>query len=245
MTNQKVESCPICGEGNLHEIGYDNEVTHNDHRALVRLKISECNICHSEIATDTQLLSNKRAIIEFQKTIDKRLRGAEVRSIRKALKLTQTEAASVFGGGRNAFSKYETDDICQSESMDKLIRLCHEVPQAYDWLIKDSGLVKAKPSHPTQEATITTYMEKNFMYGPRIFIESMSTTVLNNNQIDHLFTEPHPFEMEHSSLIKSWVTVIPAQQKALKAKDKEQISRITSKAYSDAEYDRFAVQGGR
>lgn len=38
--------------------------------------------------------------------------------------MTQGLAAELFGGGKVAFSRYESDDITQSTAMDSLLRLC-------------------------------------------------------------------------------------------------------------------------
>jgi HTH-type transcriptional regulator/antitoxin MqsA len=62
------------------------------------------------------------------------LTGEEVRALRVQLDLTQAEAARVFGGGQVAFSKYENDDVVQSEAMDKLLRVAAEVPGALRYL---------------------------------------------------------------------------------------------------------------
>lgn len=46
----------------------------------------------------------------------------------------------MFGGGPVAFSKYESDDVMQSDAMDKLLRLAAEVPAALDKLMSDAGV---------------------------------------------------------------------------------------------------------
>jgi len=42
--------------------------------------------------------------------------------------LTQKDASSLFGGGANAFSKYERGDVIQSDAMDRLMRLVKQHP---------------------------------------------------------------------------------------------------------------------
>ena len=39
-----------------------------------------------------------------------------------------------------AFSKYESDDVAQSEAMDKLLRLAETVPAAFEHLAEQAGL---------------------------------------------------------------------------------------------------------
>ena len=46
----------------------------------------------------------------------------------------QKQITSVFGGGLNAFSKYERGEIIQSEAMDKLIRVTCRYSEAWNYL---------------------------------------------------------------------------------------------------------------
>jgi len=64
-----------------------------------------------------------------------------VRELRKRWQLNQKQAAKVFGGGPVAFSKYESDDVMQSDSMDKLLRMAADVPGVLNKLAADAGVV--------------------------------------------------------------------------------------------------------
>jgi putative zinc finger/helix-turn-helix YgiT family protein len=52
----------------------------------------------------------------------------EIVNLRNSLNLTQAQAAKAFGGGLNAFSKYERGEVIQSGSMDKLMRMVRRNP---------------------------------------------------------------------------------------------------------------------
>jgi putative zinc finger/helix-turn-helix YgiT family protein len=93
-------------------------------------------VCGSDQASAIQSRLNKRAFTAFKKRVDGLLEGYEIASLRAAMNLTQTKAAEIFGGGPVAFSKYENDDIMQSESMDTLIRLAARIPEAREWLFE-------------------------------------------------------------------------------------------------------------
>jgi HTH-type transcriptional regulator/antitoxin MqsA len=43
----------------------------------------------------------------------------------------------VFGGGRNAFSKYERGEVSQSVAMDKLIRVCLKHRDVFQELVRE------------------------------------------------------------------------------------------------------------
>jgi HTH-type transcriptional regulator/antitoxin MqsA len=79
-------------------------------------------------------------MIAFKKQVQGLLTGNELQVLRKRWGLKQADAAKVFGGGPVAFSKYESDDVMQSDAMDKLLRLAAEVPAALDKLMSDAGV---------------------------------------------------------------------------------------------------------
>lgn len=138
--------CPICEEGQLHPQIGSNSVEYRGHQTSLDMHFSVCDACGSEQAGTAELRQNKRSMIEFRKKVDGLLTGSQVRSIRKNLGLSQAEAARVFGGGPVAFSKYESDDVAQSEAMDKLLRLSNELPSAFDLLCSWSSTVTSKVS---------------------------------------------------------------------------------------------------
>jgi HTH-type transcriptional regulator / antitoxin MqsA len=61
----------------------------------------------------------------------------ELRRIRKKLGLTQKEAAAVFGGGVNAFSRYEKGEIEPSTSTRKLLHLLDKHPELIKELVNE------------------------------------------------------------------------------------------------------------
>lgn len=132
--------CPICGEGNLQPRVGKNLVEYKGQSEELELQFSLCDACGSEQSDSAQLRTNKRAMVAFKKAVDGLLSGTEVRAIREELGLSQAEAAQIFGGGPVAFSKYESDDVSQSEAMDKLLRLAAELPVAFDLLANQAGI---------------------------------------------------------------------------------------------------------
>lgn len=131
--------CPICGEGELRaEVG-KNEVKHKDCVGMIDTHYSVCSFCESVQANGAQMRQNKRLMTAFKKQSEGLLTGGEVLEIRTKLGLKQSDAATIFGGGPVAFSKYENDEVMQSDSMDRLLRLAYEVPEALHYLRKLAG----------------------------------------------------------------------------------------------------------
>ena len=139
-------TCPICGEGILYPQVGENTVDYKGQSAELELHFSLCDACGSEQSDAVQLRTNKRAIVAFKKQVDGLLTGAQVRAIRERLDINQARAARIFGGGPVAFSKYESDDVAQSEAMDKLLRLAVELPAAFNLLTEKDGK-KTPTSH--------------------------------------------------------------------------------------------------
>ena len=98
-------------------------------------------------------------MIEFKKQIQGLLTGKEIKELRKGWEFSQEEAAKVFGGGPVAFSKYEVDDVMQSEAMDRLIKIARDVPSALDKLMANAG-VKHKAKADWKTVTVVNFHDK-------------------------------------------------------------------------------------
>jgi HTH-type transcriptional regulator/antitoxin MqsA len=141
--------CPLCGKGSLCE---ETDVRNADidgfQYVVHGLRHSFCDHCGETITTPEQSRHNKRMIVEArdravaERNRTERLGPADILRIRKKLGLTQVQAARVFGGGPNAFGKYESGDIGPSDGMEKLLRLADSVPEAAAWLFRRAGLPK-------------------------------------------------------------------------------------------------------
>lgn len=136
----KSEICPICGEGCLTELIDKIPVEYKNYQTELNTHYSVCDSCGCEQANATQTRYNKRLMIAFKKQVDGLLTGAEITTIRLRLGITQKEAAVLFGGGPVAFSKYENDDVIQSESMDNLLYLADKLPVVLNSLATRKGI---------------------------------------------------------------------------------------------------------
>ena len=138
--------CPLCGEGHLQQHADQEEVEYKGRKGITPLYYSECDVCGSEQADAIQTRNNKRAMLAFKKQVDGLLTGVEIKELRLRFGISQNQAATIFGGGPVAFSKYENDDVMQSEPMDKLLRVAKDVPAAFKYLAQKAGIYLAGPS---------------------------------------------------------------------------------------------------
>lgn len=141
----KKSMCPICEAGQLHTQSEWIDVEHLSQQGRIESHYAECDACGSEQAGTTEARFNKRAMVAFKKQVQGLLTGSQVRELRKRWGLSQDEAAKVFGGGPVAFSKYEADDVMQSDAMDKLLRMADDIPVALSKLMANAG-VQGKPA---------------------------------------------------------------------------------------------------
>lgn len=150
--------CDLCQEGTLEVKQGLNTVTYKNNTRKLSASFCECDVCGVEMTLPEQTRDNKRRMTAFKKEVDGLLTGFEVRALRERLGLTQAEAAKVFGGGVVAFSKYENDDVSQSEAMDKLMRLADCFPQVLEKLRLDAGLSsRSNVIHFPQWLTVSQY----------------------------------------------------------------------------------------
>ncbi len=133
------EHCPICGKGPLSNHADPLESDYKGQKKMLALHYRVCAACHADFAGARESRLNKRGVMAFRKTVDGLLTGAEICAIRQQYQLTQSQAARLFGGGPVAFSKYENDDVAQSEPMDKLLRLVRRSEAAFWELVAECG----------------------------------------------------------------------------------------------------------
>lgn len=125
------DECPACEEIAAVEQSYDKDLTYKGAdlhvEGLLQMCCAECGYSfETHDQHDLNVASIKQVFLEQREEYKRRhglLTGAQIRKIRKELGLHQQPAAQLFGGGLNAFSKYENEEIVQTTAMDRLIRV--------------------------------------------------------------------------------------------------------------------------
>lgn len=133
--------CAVCGSDDVCEYSTLESVRYKGSVLAVPMAWSECRGCEREFVAAEQIRANDTAVVAAKRESDGLLTPSAVRQARKVLDLSQEAAARLFGGGRNAFSKYERGEVAQSIAMDRLIRLCLNHPELLEEL---SALVDGK-----------------------------------------------------------------------------------------------------
>lgn len=133
--------CGFCGKDELQSI---TETEHFQYRGnpleVAGYTYSVCAACGEEIVTPDQMKLNQRLVADAKRRADGFLASAEIRQLRDQLGLSQADAGKVFGGGPNAFYKYENGEVMQSQAVDRLMVLARDDFNTYQRLRAMAGL---------------------------------------------------------------------------------------------------------
>lgn len=133
--------CPECEKGTLRPIVYSDVITYNGKPLQVdELEGCLCDVCGADPVLPDQARRNSARFTDARRRADGLLVGEEIRAIREQLGLSQADAAALFGGGPNAFSKYERGEVMQSVAMDRLLKVTVYVPGALEFLCEEAGV---------------------------------------------------------------------------------------------------------
>jgi len=124
MRESEMTNCKLCKSEDISDFDEVEDISYKGDTLQVSIAYSVCKNCNREFISKSQILKNEMFLRAAKKEFDGLLSSEEITQARKKLSLTQEQASRVFGGGRNAFSKYERGEVSQSVAMDKLIRVC-------------------------------------------------------------------------------------------------------------------------
>ena len=123
--------CPVCGGAELHPnkiqlipyewLGYETMV--EGHGDL-------CPVCGEMVLSQEGCDSLEKQMDDFKKRVREELSSPEyIEAVRRKLGLNQREAGEIFGGGVNAFSRYELGKSKPPLSLLQLFRLLDKNPE--------------------------------------------------------------------------------------------------------------------
>ncbi|HGL6718705.1 type II toxin-antitoxin system MqsA family antitoxin [Burkholderia contaminans] len=122
--------CPACGAAKLVRGTRDIPYTYKGRSTVVRDITGDfCPACGESVLDLDEATRLGEAITEFNKQVNATLVDPKyIAKVRKKLKLDQREAAELFGGGVNAFSRYETGKTNPPLALVKLLKLLDRHP---------------------------------------------------------------------------------------------------------------------
>ncbi|WP_295388970.1 type II toxin-antitoxin system MqsA family antitoxin [uncultured Thiodictyon sp.] len=126
--------CPVCGAAELIRDVRDLPYTYKGETTVIAAVTGEfCPACAESVLAGAESERVMREMRAFSKQVNAAIVDPGfITSVRKKLALDQREAAELFGGGVNAFSRYETGKTKPSLALVKLLKVLDRHPELLD-----------------------------------------------------------------------------------------------------------------
>lgn len=123
-------ACPICGANALIKDTRDLPYSYKGQDTVVKQVTGDfCGACGEVILEGAESDRVSAAMLEFNKQINATFVDPQyITRVRKKLALDQREAGDLFGGGVNAFSRYEKGKSRPPQSLIQLLKLLDKHP---------------------------------------------------------------------------------------------------------------------
>ena len=123
--------CPVCGAAELVHDTRDQSYTYKGETTVLSAVSGDfCTACGESILNPDESRRTMDMMLEFHKQVNAAIVDpAFISDIRKKLHLDQRKAAEIFGGGVNAFSRYETGKTKPPLSLVKLLKVLDKHPE--------------------------------------------------------------------------------------------------------------------
>jgi HTH-type transcriptional regulator / antitoxin MqsA len=122
--------CPVCGAAELIHDTRDLPYTYKGETTQIMAVTGDfCPACAESVLDAAESERVMREMRAFAKQVNAAIVDPEfIASVRKKLDLDQREAAEIFGGGVNAFSRYENGKTKPPLALVKLLKVLERHP---------------------------------------------------------------------------------------------------------------------
>jgi HTH-type transcriptional regulator/antitoxin MqsA len=126
--------CVACGKGKMVHDTRDVPYTYKGQTTIIPSVTGEfCPACDESLHTVAESERLSAAMLEFNKEVNSAdVDPTFITATRRKLKLDQQEAARIFGGGANAFSRYENGKTRPSLALVQLFKILDKHPDLID-----------------------------------------------------------------------------------------------------------------
>ena len=123
--------CPACGAAELVRDTRDIPYTYKGETTSIPAVDGDfCPACGEVVLAMAAAKRHTAAMLEFNKQVNaSTIDPAFIVNVRKKLALDQREAAEIFGGGINAFSRYENGKTKPPLALIKLLKVLDRHPE--------------------------------------------------------------------------------------------------------------------
>lgn len=122
--------CPNCAKANLVRDTRDMPYSYKGESTVIAAVASDhCPACGESVLDAVESARISRLMLDFNKAVNaESVDPAFIANVRKKLALDQREAAEIFGGGVNAFSRYENGKTKPPLALVKLLKVLDRHP---------------------------------------------------------------------------------------------------------------------
>ena|SRR5436190_207426 len=123
--------CPNCGAAELVRDTRDLPYTYKGDVTMIPQVTGDfCPVCGEGVLENDEGDRMSNLMLEFNKQVNAAsVDPGFITRVRKKLDLDQREAAEIFGGGVNAFSRYETGRTSPPVALVKLLKVLERHPE--------------------------------------------------------------------------------------------------------------------
>ncbi len=120
--------CPSCGQELVHGV-HAVSYAYKGRSASFQLEGDKCPSCGEIVLAKAECAVLDRLMDAFERSVNTELYDPSfILAVRKKLGLNQKEAGALFGGGANAFSRYELGKAKPPQTLLQLFRLLDNDP---------------------------------------------------------------------------------------------------------------------
>jgi len=122
--------CPFCAAAELMHDTRDVPYVYKGEETIISGVTGDyCPACGESVLDSAESTRVSAAMLDFNKQVNASIVDpGYIASVRKKLSLDQREAAEIFGGGVNAFSRYETGKTKPPLALVKLLKVLDRHP---------------------------------------------------------------------------------------------------------------------
>lgn len=126
--------CPACGAAELMRDTRDLSYAYKGETTLIPALAGDwCPACGEAVLDADESARASAAMLEFNKQVNAASVDPQfIVRVRKKLRIDQREAAEIFGGGVNAFSRYENGKTRPPLALVKLLKVLDRHPDLLD-----------------------------------------------------------------------------------------------------------------
>ena len=144
MTQNKCKPCPFCTKKSYQHQTKPLTLQYKSKSITISQPGFWCNKCKEGVIGGEDRKATQKELQAFRAKVDGLLLPDDVKFIREKLNLTQQKASDIFGGGVNAFSRYERGETPVPKPLSQLLLLLCIHPHLLAELNKKPVLLKKR-----------------------------------------------------------------------------------------------------